>query len=560
MRELRELLKKAVKDFYDLDVEPELTRPDEQFGDYSSNLGMQLAPQLKSRPDEIAHALAANIKNDELIAKTEVAGSGFLNFYLTDKALLDSFHHQPAIYAGQTMVVEYSDPNPFKVLHVGHLYTSIVGDSVAKLLECAGAKVARVNFGGDVGLHVAKTMWSILQELGGELPQNLQNIEPSSRSGWLSERYIAGNNAYEDNPKAKTQIEELNQKIYLIHERNDHDSSLAQIYWATRQWSYEYFDKFYARIGSHFDKYYSESETVEPGLKAVKENIGKVFEESQGAIVFKGEVHNMHTRVFINSLGLPTYETKDIGLILRKWEDYRFDRSIIITGNEQAEYMAVVLAAVGQMEPELAKKTTHITHGMVKLSGGQKMSSRLGNIIKAEDVLEAANEANQKVNRQENLSVALGAVKYAFLKHRIGTDIVFNPEESVSIHGNSGPYLQYAYVRSKSILNKGPGEEEGGDSHSTQNPGSYVLELDERSLARKLSEFPEVLEEATYELMPHHICNFLYELAQNFNRFYESNRVIGDPREGIRLMLVRNYADVLKQGLDLLNIPVLEKM
>jgi arginyl-tRNA synthetase len=179
------------------------------------------------------------------------------------------------------------------------------------------------------------------------------------------------------------------------------------------------------------------------------------------------------------------------------------------------------------------------------------MSSRLGNIVAANDVLNAANQANKEANQQENFDVALAAVKYAFVKNRIGADIIFDVAESVSLQGNSGPYLQYAYVRARSILQK------------SSNQGSLSdekLEADERSLARKIGEFPQVIEQATAELLPSHVATYLYELAQNFNRFYEKNRILGDTREVPRLKLVEDYANVLKDGLKLLNIPPLEKM
>ena len=552
MKELQETLKQAIKDLFDVDVEPELTCPEEQFGDYSTNVAMQLGAKLDKPVRDIAEALADKIQAAEAVAKTEVAVPGFINFFLSDKTLLEGMELQPAkSYDGQTVVVEYSDPNPFKVLHVGHLYTGVVGDAVANLYELAGAKVARVNFGGDVGLHVAKTLWAVLQKLGGESPDKLQQIEPGKRSEWLTECYVEGNSGYEESTDAKTQIIQLNKRIYQIVDQQDKNSALAQIYWTTRQWSYDYFAGFYKKVGSRFDRFYPESETVEAGLKVVRENIGKVFEESEGAVVFKGKVHNMHTRVFINSEGLPTYETKDVGLIFKKWQDYHFDRSIIITGNDIYEYMQVVLKAIEQIAPELAQKTTHITHGLVKPAGGIKMSSRLGNIIKAEDVLAAANKANKEANKQENFDVALGAVKYAFLKNRIGADIVFDPVESVSIQGNSGPYLQYAYVRARSILQK---------AADTDQQFDEKLEADERSLARKIGEFSEVVEQATNELLPSHICTYLYELAQNFNRFYEKNRILGDERQALRLKLVKAYAKVLQNGLQLLNITVPEKM
>ena len=431
MEKLQKTIKKLCQELFGIDTKPELSRPEPQFGDYSTNIAMHLAGKLNKNPREIAEAIKLNFQ-DESVAKVEVAGPGFINFTLTDQALATSISDitkasQPL--ANKVIVAEYSDPNPFKVLHVGHLYTSIVGDAIANLLDNAGAKTHRVNFGGDVGLHVAKFMWDALGKLGGEYPEKLDEIPVEERSAWMAERYVTGSLAYGDDEKINNEIVALNKRIYQIHGQNDHDSPLAQIYWKTRQWSYDDFNKFYTRLGTRFEKYYPESETAQLGLKIVRENIGKVFEKSNEAVVFKGEMHNMHTRVFINSRGLPTYETKDIGLIFKKWEDYHFDRSIVVTGNDIYEYMQVVLKAVEEIAPELAQKTTHITHGLVKLSGGEKMSSREGNIVKAEDVLKGAAAANEMVNKQKNADVALGAVKYTFLKNRIGADIIFNAAE-----------------------------------------------------------------------------------------------------------------------------------
>ncbi|MDB5161124.1 MAG: argS, partial [Candidatus Saccharibacteria bacterium] len=200
--------------------------------------------------------------------------------------------------------------------------------------------------------------------------------------------------------------------------------------------------------------------------------------------------------------------------------------------------------SVEQFAPEMIQNTSHLTHGQVKLPGGVKMSSRLGNIIRAVDILDLTAKANTKRVGQASEQIVLGAVKYAFIKQRLGGDIIYDPEESVSLEGNSGPYLQYAHARARSILKKAG--EAGGDIEN--------LEPRERSLVRKISEYPEIVDRATQDLMPHHIATYLYELAQNFNRFYEGNRVIGDPREANRLRLVQAYADVLKNGLGLLGI------
>jgi len=552
MKEIKRLLTDVCKQLFDLDIEPELTRPDVKFGDYTTNIALVLSAKLNKTPRDVAVMISDKI-DSTLISKVDIAGPGFLNISLTDEALVKTMISAAAKpLLGQVAVVEYSDPNPFKVLHAGHLYTSVVGDAIANLLETAGATVHRVNFGGDVGRHVAQTMWAIIDKLGGENPEKLSAIAENERAPWMAECYISGTAAFETNEDAKQLILELNKKIYAIHANKDHDSALSQIYWTCRTWSYDYFDAFYDRIGSHFEKYYPESEVADLGLMTVKEQLSKgIFEQSDGAVVFAGEKHGLHTRVFINSQGLPTYETKDVGLIMTKWSDYHFDKSVIITGNEQEQYMSVVLKAVEQFAPELVKATSHLTHGMVKLKGGIKMSSRLGNILRAVDVLDAAAEANQFATGKNDVDVELGAVKYAFLKQRTGGDIIFDPESSIKLEGNSGPYLQYAHARARSILSK---------KTLTDMQPITNLEGFERDLTRKVGEYQSIVSQAVTELMPHYICTYLYELAQVFNRFYEQNKVIDDPRENIRLQLVEAYANTLRSGLDLLGISAPEQM
>jgi len=556
MKSIISALTRTIAGTFNSDITPELTRPGEKFGDFTTNVALQLAGRIGRPPREVADELCQGLRDalKDQVSDISIAGPGFINITLNDQALIEQAKGafvKPDTYKGQVVVAEYSDPNPFKVLHAGHLYTSIVGYAIGSLIEAAGGTVHRVNFGGDVGLHVGKTMWAMLQELGGEYPEKLDAILPEKRSEWMAACYVKGTNAYEDDPEAKTAIMALNKRVYQLHEANEQDSPFAKIYWTCRSWSYAAFDAFYARIGTPFEKYYPESQTAPVGLQTVREQLAKgVFEESDGAVVFKGEPYGLHTRVFINSEGIPTYETKDIGLVMLKKQDYNFDRSVVITGNEQEQYMAVVLKSLEQFAPKLASATTHLTHGILKMKGGVKMSSRKGNILRGTDVMEAVARASREVTGREDDQAILGAVKYAFLKQRIGPDIIYDPEESVSIEGNSGPYLQYAHARARSILGK-----------ATTTPRFGVdLQADERSLIRKIGEYPDAWQRAVNDMMPHHICTYLYELAQVFNRFYEKNKVIGDAREATRLQLVQLYADVLKDGLGTLGIAAPDRM
>ncbi len=559
-RELEQAIQAVIKGVFAVDVAVELTRPEEKFGDFATNAALQLAKVLGKQPREIAAELQAVLgeKLKEYIADVSIAGPGFVNLKLHDSALKDSLEKSrgnkihTGRFTGQKVLVEYSDPNPLKPLHAGHLYTTLVGDVIARLVAQGGGEVIRLNYGGDVGLHVARSMWGIIKELGGEHPDKLQEIPAEDRPSWLGARYVEGTSAYEDNEQSKQEIIENNRRVYDLHTNNDHESPFAQIYWTCRQWSYDYFRVLYEQLQIiPFDRFIPESEVTELGLKTVREQLEKgVYKESDGAVIYDGESRGLHTRVFINSKGLPTYEAKEVGLNLTKWRDYNFDQSIVITASEQDQYMQVVLRSISEFERTAVERTKHINHGVVKLQGGVKMSSRKGNTIAALEIIEAARKAAAESGYETAEHTVLAAIKYALLRVRIGSDVVYDPKESIALEGNSGPYLQYAHARARSILAKDTGETKLSEDFE---PG-------ERTLARKLSEYPDAVDKAVNDLMPHHICGYLYELAQSFNVFYEHNRVIGSERQNHRLALTSAYADTLKQGLGLLGITAPDSM
>jgi arginyl-tRNA synthetase len=547
-----------IKEVFDVDTDVVLTRPEPQFGDYATNVAMQLAKPLSRSPREIAQQLADKLSESDEFEKVEVAGPGFINLTLTSETLLDLTKREPLpIYAGQTIVFEYSCPNAFKELHTGHLYQTIYGDIVSRLMLVGGAKLHRTSFGGDVGLHVAKSLWGMVNRLGGENPERLTKDiadDPFERAGWISSCYVRGASAYEENEQAKQEIDELNKTVYGFHDSNDHESPLAQIYWITRQWSFDYFAAFYALIDVENQRYYPESATAPTGLEIVREQLAKgALKESDGAVVFEGdESKHLHTRVFITSKGLPTYETKDIGVIWQERADYNFDHRYIITGNDQREYMRVVFAAAETFDPSLSGTMTHWTNGTVKFADGKKMSSRLGNVTRAIDVVDVVHEKVTEIVDDDAIinDVTLGAIKYAFAKYRLGGDIAFDIDETVSLQGNSGPYLQYAHARARRILEK-----------TAEAPVLLKAVRDEdRMLVRKLGEYREVIDQSIKSLEPHHICNYLFELAQEFNRYYEKNQVVGSEHEQHRAGLVAQYADTLRAGLMILGIAAPDKM
>ncbi len=572
MEELQISLKNIIKDHFGLDFEPEITPAPENIpADYSSNAPLKLTKALRRSPLQIAGELksllddhfnqsseAQNItggtSSPELVADITITPPGFLNFSLPDAYFFakitdfaENFGQNISWdeYQNQTIICEFSDPNPFKVLHVGHLYTSIVGDAISRLFEYAGAKVIRANFGGDVGLHVAKTMYALLQE---SAENDLDNLTIED----IAKCYIKGTASYEDDPEAKAEITKLNKQIYQINANDEHGTPLADLYWRGRELSYEYFNNFYASIGLKFDKYYPESTVAALGLKTVKEQLkAGIYEESNGAVIFDGEKYGLHTRVFINNEGVPTYEAKDVGLIFTKWQDYHFYKSVIITGNEQLEYMKVVLKSIEQYAPDLVAKTAHLTHGLVKLPGNVKMSSRKGNFLKAVDVLDLVRTELKTAYNSTDEKVSLAATKYAFLKYKMGGNIIFDPKESVKMTGNSGPYLLYSAVRAKKILEK------TSNSAPIKN---YTYNQFEKNLAQKLLAYKAVLKESVRDMAPHKLANFLYELAQEFSRFYENCPVAGSAQESERQKLVQVYLDTMTHGLELLGIKIPEEM
>lgn len=533
-----------------------------EHGDYATNVALVLAKVLKKPPMEIAVEISNQLP---LISyRTEAAPPGFINFFLSDQDLIKRLSRllQKGVeseipeWKRKKVMMEFTDPNPFKEFHIGHLYSNIVGEALCRILESVGAKVRRANYQGDVGLHVAKAVFGIRCKLqsGGISFEDLAKKSFEERMRFLGESYVLGAKVFEEGEEAKAEMTDLNKKIFAgVPE-------IKYIYTRGRAWSLEYFEKIYKRLGTKFDFYYFESKVGKIGEKLVREWLKKgVFEESEGAIVFPGEKYGLHRRVFINSQGLPTYEAKELGLAPVKFKDFRYDRSIIITGSEIVDYFKVLLEALRQIYPELALKTTHIAHGMVRLQEG-KMSSRTGDVIRAEELLDEMAERVKKASGAGgNLaeSIGVGAVKYSLLRVGVGKDIIFDPDTSLSIEGDSGPYLQYAHARFSSIIRKAPVED------SKIKIKDVPLDKQEHRLLVSLLRMPEVLEDALENFSPSVLAGYLHELAQMANEFYHSHPVLAEKnreKRNFRLALVRGLLPVLARGLWCLGLSAPEKM
>ncbi len=514
-----------------------------QNGDYASNAALVFAEEFKTNPRELAEKIIKELGEIPGVEHPpSVAGPGFINFRLSSSVLLDSLTKAASENAwganedlsGNKIMVEYTDPNPFKEFHIGHLMSNAIGESISRLVQFSGAEVKRANYQGDVGPHVARALWGRQQK---------------PELSW-GEAYAYGAQNYEANKDA---IDAINAKVY-----DRSDEKLNALYDAGRKESLDHFEKLYKILDTKFDFYFFESVTAPKGEAIVKAH-PEVFEQSDGAIVYKGEQDGLHTRVFITSKGLPTYETKELGLAQLKEETWNFDTSVTVTAHEQANYFAVVLAAMRKVLPKVASKIEHVSHGMMRLTSG-KMSSRTGDVITGEsllnDLIEQARirAAESRANDKEKLAqdVAVAAIKYQILKQASGKDITFERERALSLEGDSGPYLQYAHARTRAVLEKAKEQniEPRGDTSRMQE-----------ELPRLLYRFPEVVERAAGEYEPHLVTNYLLQVASEFNTWYAQEQILdGTPAAAHKVALTSAVARTLKNGLWILGIPAPEKM
>lgn len=390
--------------------------------------------------------------------------------------------------------------------------------------------------------------------------------------------YAAGSKAFDEDEEAKKEIGEINKKIYAK------DPSIYPLYRETREWSLDYFEQIYKRVGSHYDRYYFEGEVYESGKKIVLEGLKKgVFVESKGAIIFPGEKFGLHNRVFITSEGNPTYEGKEMGLGPLEFGEFHPEKIIHVVGPEQAGYFQVVFEALAQLYPETRGKEQHLIYGWVKLKEG-KMSSRSGNVVLGEWLIDEAkkaintildqNKSKYSVTIQNDIAekAAVAAVKYSFLHVGTDSEIAFDLASSVNMNGDSGPYLQYTYARAQSVLRKST---DYGNKipHSIEKVSNGIrLNEEERLLLRTIVNFDDIVADAATSLAPSGLCTYLFHLAQQFNLFYAKHSILGTAKEisnsdtltpdtlTLRLAVTQATSVLLMRGLYLLGIETLEQM
>lgn len=592
--DLQEALKKVLKELDFPEIEPQIEHPENpEHGDYATNIALVAAKKLGKSPmeitKEITEKLKVKSKKLKVIERIDFVEPGFINFWLSHHSLskelglaLKSGERYPSTHfvrSGQVFMVEFAHPNTHKEFHIGHLRNITLGESLCRLFEFTGATVTRANYQGDIGLHIAKAIWGV-REIG-----DIREVrDVGERASFLAGAYVSGNKAYNEDEKAKAEIERINKKLY------QGDPELTKLWKETRRWSLEYFDSIYKRFGTKFDRLYFESEVAQSGLDIVSKSLDTVFEKSDGAVIYPGERYGLHNRVFINSLGLPTYEAKDIGLAQLQFSEFNPNKVIHVVGPEQTEYFRVVFSALERLLPETKGREYHLPYGWVRLKTG-KMSSRTGDVVAAIWLLdETKKRLKESYKMEDDVAevVAVGAVKYSMLRLHPRSEIAFDIDESIRLDGDSGPYLQYTYARAHSVLRKA-GERRvlSLDSPSAIPPGNnsgapslglpvfappVALEQEELSLLRTFYKFPEVVEAAATQYAPNLLCSFLYDLASKYNLLYNNLSILGEGRGNggdtgnwekvrkFRLALTQATANILKTGLGLLGISAPERM
>lgn len=585
---IKNLINEALRN---LDIEVSDSRPDESpfgrvvvehpadmnMGDYSTNVAMVLAKNLKQNPRELAEKIVQELSARKDLAEVRIsmiesAGAGFINFYLTKEYFVnnvkdilekDGEYGKTNLYKGKKILVEHSSPNLFKPFHIGHVMNNAIGESITRLARYSGAEVVCISYPSDVSYGIGKAVWAFLED--GTPKLNTFKTE-EEKLNYLGECYVRGTKALEENPELEPRMREITKKIY-----DKVSSPEYNAYKIGREINLSYFQKMAEHLGSHFDDFIFESEAGVEGEKLVRENIGEIFEESDGAVVYKGEQDGLHTRVFINKENYPTYEAKDVGLLSLKFSRYNPDLSIFITDHEQSEYFKVVVSAAGKINKIWQEKTVHRTHGRMSFKG-QKMSSRLGGVPIASTLLSAvAEEVKEKsgeISEDTRDMIAVGSIKFAILRAMAGKNINFDPETSLSFEGDSGPYLQYSTVRANSILEKSK------EDHPTQNEnilgtpppqggeGNSNIENQITPLEKYLVRFPEVVEHSISLWEPHHIVTYLLELSQAFNSWYGNTKVIDTENKNMayNLALVKAFNLTMLKGLYLLGIKAPERM
>ena len=589
----------AVKDLYGQDIPEKMVALQKTRSDFEGNLTLVVFPLLKiskKKPEETAQNIGEYLKaNCEAVADFNVV-KGFLNLVIAPTAWVallqdmdkdETFGMRKATEESPLVMIEYSSPNTNKPLHLGHVRNNLLGWSLAKIMEANGNRVVKTNIVNDRGIHICKSMLAWQKWGNGETP------ESTGKKGdhLIGDYYVAFDKHYReevkelktkfmaegmDETKAEERAKNEAPLIVEAHEMlvkwEQNDPEVRALWKKMNDWVYAGFNETYKALGVSFDKIYYESNTYLEGKKKVEEGLekGLFFRKEDNSVWADLSNDGLDQKLLLRSDGTSVYMTQDIGTADMRFKDYPIDKMIYVVGNEQNYHFQVLSILLDRLGFKWGKELVHFSYGMVELPNG-KMKSREGTVVDADDLIASMIEnakrlSEDKVNKLEGISeeekneiariVGMGALKYFILKVDARKNMLFNPEESIDFNGNTGPFIQYTHARIRSILRKAQ-----SNTNTLNTPNT--LNDKEIALIQKLSEFPVAVEQAGKDYSPSGIANYCYELTKQFNQFYHDCSILGadtEEQKNFRLLLARNVAKTIKNGMALLGIEVPERM
>ena len=589
--QLLQSAKEAIKALYGADVEDNLLQLQKTKKEFEGNLTLVVFPLLrtsKKKPEETAEEIGAWMaEHCDAIASYNVV-KGFLNLVISQKAWLgllndiDSdahFGEKTVNESSPLVMVEYSSPNTNKPLHLGHVRNNLLGWSLAQIMEANGNRVVKTNIVNDRGIHICKSMLAWQKWGNGETP------ESSGKKGdhLIGDYYVAFDKHYREEVKELVgkgmDEEQAKQEAPLIKEAHDmlvkweqNDPEVRALWKKMNDWVYAGFDETYKALGVGFDKIYYESQTYLKGKAKVEEGLKKgLFERHEDNSVWADLTNEgLDQKLLLRSDGTSVYMTQDIGTAEMRYEDFPIDKMIYVVGNEQNYHFQVLSILLDRLGFKWGKELVHFSYGMVELPNG-KMKSREGTVVDADDLIAAmiedARRTSDELGKFDDMSeeerqeiariVGLGALKYFILKVDARKNMLFNPEESIDFNGNTGPFIQYTHARIRSILRKA-----AASPNSLQKDGAKLNDK-EIELVQKMNDYAAAVEQAGKDYSPSGIANYCYELTKEFNQWYHDYSILGAEDEAtrdLRLVIARNVAKIIKNGMALLGIEVPERM
>ena len=585
----------AVKALYGMDATEKMLQLQKTRSEFEGNLTLVVFPFVKAAkksPEQTAQEIGEYLQqNCNAVEKFNVV-KGFLNLCVGDGAWLqlleaidqdENFGMKQATENSPLVMIEYSSPNTNKPLHLGHVRNNRLGWSLAQIMEANGNKVVKTNIVNDRGIHICKSMLAWQKWGNGETP------ESSGKKGdhLIGDYYVAFDKHYRDEikdlvaqgmdeEKAKQEAPLIKEAHEMLVKWEQNDPEVRALWEKMNNWVYAGFDETYKKMGVSFDKIYYESQTYLKGKAKVEEGLAKgLFERHEDNSVWADLTNEgLDQKLLLRSDGTSVYMTQDIGTAEMRFQDYPIDKMIYVVGNEQNYHFQVLSILLDRLGFKWGKELTHFSYGMVELPNG-KMKSREGTVVDADDLMalmvEDAYKTSMELGKFDDMTeeerreiarvVGMGALKYFILKVDARKNMLFNPEESIDFNGNTGPFIQYTYARIRSILRKFRGERT--DSNISLTSNHSPLTTKEIELIQKMNEFGAAVEQAGKDYSPSGIANYCYELTKVFNQFYHDYSILNEPDEqkkAVRLVLAKNVAKIIKNGMGLLGIEVPERM